>query len=221
MPFPEEIIADRVLVPGPAGAPVPADYNEMRNRITALEAKVNPPSQIIINARQFGPLSFLGGYDALTSIAMVANRLYAVPFYVASNASFTNPGFEVTVAGAAGTVVRMGVYTPDASGYPSSLIPLGDVDASAVGDRLNANTITVPRGLNWLGGAATADISIKGLVASVGMTAPLGHNDRTGANPRSTFYRTPDLAAGFAELPATFGTRTTVAVTPAFWMQAA
>jgi hypothetical protein len=68
---------------------------------------------------------YFPGPSGATTVAVVANRLYATPFFSFQRQTFTRLGIEITTA--AGTNGRLGIYKW-ANGVPSSLV----LDAGAI-----------------------------------------------------------------------------------------
>jgi hypothetical protein len=133
---------------------------------------------------------------------MVASTEYATPFYLAANGTLTRLGAEVTVAGAASTVIRLGLRA-DNNGQPGTLL----LDAGTVaGDAVSASGVEIT-GLNlaltpgryWLtataqGGTPTVransgdvwPVSAPTLASAVGAAASAGYTTAatvTGALP--------------------------------------
>lgn len=221
MPLPDDITTDRTLVPGPSGTVVGGEaIIDHEARIAALEAVALPPASAIISGLYYGPLTTLSGWNGpLVEKLAVADYLYAVPFLCPQNAAFNQVGVEVTTPVAGGTL-RMGIYNVGADGMPSTLRQeFGTVDCTAAGWRSIPITITLPRGLYWIGGARNATIGAHAIDMVAGTTAVLGYVGTAGTTPRSAFFRT--LSPGFTSLPAIFGAVTTVARVDAFQMRAA
>lgn len=70
-------------------------------------------------------LSPMGSASTLT---LVADKLYAIPVDLNDPQTLTAVSLEITSAGSAGSVVRLGVYADDGTGVPGSLI----VDAGTI-----------------------------------------------------------------------------------------
>lgn len=105
------------------------------------------------------PGRFYTPWTASTSSAIpAADTLELLPFYVPAGAMLDRLGVDVTIAGTAGAVVRLGVYTDDGNGRPDALLlDAGTVAATAVGQPLidlSAAPFAFPAaGLFWIGGA--------------------------------------------------------------------
>jgi len=88
--------------------------------------------------------------DMLTA-AVTVDTFDAIPFYVPVTQSFDRIAVGVTVAGATGARVRMGVYANLESIYPGALIlDAGEVAVDVVGERFLPITLTLAPGLYWL-----------------------------------------------------------------------
>ena len=75
------------------------------------------------------------------------------PWTVRRTMQFVRIGAEVTAAGEAGSVVRLGIYADDGTGYPGALV----LDAGTIaGDSATVQEITIAQvltpGLYWIGG---------------------------------------------------------------------
>ncbi len=222
MPNPEtDIVQSRIAVPGPNGGTVTAgDFSGVLTRLAALEALVAPPSEVLVGGRYFGPLSRLSGYNTPTAFTLTANRLYATPLYVAQPTTFNQTRVVVTTA-IAGSTLRLGVYSIASNGVPNTLVAdLGTIDTSVVGERVSPTiSLTLPRGLYWLSGAANADIGVKVVDSPAGMTAVYGHDETSGNSPRAAFSQVTLLTSGFTSLPDTFGNVFTSYIIPVFWVR--
>lgn len=72
----------------------------------------------------------------MSTAALVANRLYFIPFVIYESTTFTKIGVSVTTL-AASTGIRLGIYNYNNTyGYPGSLIlDAGTIDSSTTGDK--------------------------------------------------------------------------------------
>lgn len=86
--------------------------------------------------------------DLSIAVAFVQDTLYAAPFPVGSNVTFTSIAAIVTANGAAGCVLRLGIYNSDSTGLPSSLVlDAGTVVATGLGAGNNLQTIVISQAL--------------------------------------------------------------------------
>jgi hypothetical protein len=100
---------------------------------------------------------------AATSVtgAMITGTIYFIPIYAARNATLDRVRFEVTVAGSADLVVRLGLYAYDlATGRPGALLAtLGSVSNPGVG----VHDVTINQALTvggyYIGALATGTSS--------------------------------------------------------------
>lgn len=217
--IPDDIIRDRVLTRGPAGPVVGGEaITDILTRLAALEGLAIPVTRGIVSGYYYGPLTTLSGYTD-SGIYVVANALVASPFVNPATATFNQIGVEVVSAAGTGGTIRLGIYGIGADGLPANLITeLGTVDTTATGYRPSpAISLTLPRGLYWIAGAANQLVSIKH-VNGTGMTAVLGQAGTTGHQPTSAVSRT--LTSGFSSLPATFGAPSASIWVPAFQLRA-
>lgn len=76
------------------------------------------------------------------------------PFTAREQITIDRIGAEVTVAGSAGAVLRLGIYNDNGNGYPNKLVlDAGTIDATIVGPQeITINTV-LPAGLYWIGAA--------------------------------------------------------------------
>jgi len=98
-------------------------------------------------------------FGTSTTSSSAANRLYLTPMYLPAPRNVDRIGINVTLAGAAGSVARLGVYNSDpTTGLPSTvLVDGGTVAISATGAAQVTVSATL-HGLVWLActsGAAT------------------------------------------------------------------
>lgn len=89
------------------------------------------------------------GFDTGTAAATV-NTLDMIPFYVAAPLTYDRIAISVTAAGAAGTLVRLGLYADTGAVYPGSLVvDAGEVGVAVTGTRELPINITLAPGLYW------------------------------------------------------------------------
>ena len=89
--------------------------------------------------------------NARSTFALTLDKLYLIPLDTPASASFDRIGVEVTTAGAAGALLRLGVYTANSGGLPTTLLSdFGTVDSATTGNK----ELTVSRALSdttaWL-----------------------------------------------------------------------
>lgn len=122
-----------------------------------------PPGLAEMAARSTGYLSlragtWVGGHvtnATSSSLAVTANRLYLVPFYLPAARGIQGLGVQVSTAGAAGTSVRLGVYRPDpANDYEpgARLLDWGTINTDSTGVRQVTATATLAAGLWYVAG---------------------------------------------------------------------
>jgi hypothetical protein len=129
----------------------------------------------------------LTGPFAILTAAQAIGTLIAIPFIVGFRATLDQLNFNVTVAGGAGSVARVGIYrsTSRVNVYPSSLVvDAGQVDTNAIGYKANAAVATLRPGLYWaayLAGVAAPTVHIVANSAANPHASPL--LGWTAANP--------------------------------------
>jgi len=104
-----------------------------------------------------------------TASAIVADKLYFVPFWVRASYSFSAVRIEQTGAGTTGNV-RLGVYAVGSSGYPSALQQdCGTVACPAsTGTRTVTTTIALTPGRFWLAAVFDAAVNVNVMQTSTG-----------------------------------------------------
>ena len=86
-----------------------------------------------------------------TTAPLEANRIRAIPFFVARNMTIDRIAIQVTGAGGGGKVCRLGIYNNGTNNYPGTLVlDAGTVaiDATAVVAATISESLT--KGLYWL-----------------------------------------------------------------------
>lgn len=135
------------------------------------------------------------------TVATVNGTGTAAPFWVSAPSKFDRIGAQVTVAGTAGTVVRLGIYADNGNGTPGALVlDAGTIAGDAVASAEIVISPTLSAGLYWLvavsqGGTPTMTCMSGSNEFGAGSTLAVA----TGTAPRSGFTFT---AAG--ALPSTF-----------------
>lgn len=101
------------------------------------------------------------GSNAQTTLAMTADELRAAVAWFPEGYTLTKLGLEVTVAGGASSVVRLGVYKTGSDGNPGDLlVDGGTIDASTTGTKEVTISQVIPTsGWYWVCAAAQADAS--------------------------------------------------------------
>jgi hypothetical protein len=186
---------------GPGNPVFAAHMNEVQQAIEELAAKIGPS---FVAGNRYGADTVVpgGGFTTDAGAAIVANRLYAVPFWTGpAGCMFTNLNINITVA-AAGNV-RMGIYdsltTPPF--YPGALL----LDASTLahtGTGVKTSDITdtlytgsYPSRLLWL----AAVFSTVPTVRQWNQSSPIVPLD-SGGSVQGGIY----MDHTFGALPATF-----------------
>lgn len=153
-----------------------------------------------ITANVWYPLKQTGKI-ANTSEALVANRLYFVPFFVVRAFRVTQLGVKIEATG--GTKIRLGVYSNQTSGNDrpyERLIQTGNLSTSPTGIKSASISFNLEPGvLYWYGIASDGNPLVKAedIIYAGSM---LGWQD-TENTMISALYQ--NLSAGWSELPAT------------------
>ncbi len=123
-----------------------------------------------VSGRYYQPEHFV---NALGTLAITANRLYAVPFRVRATAPFDRLGIRVTTS-IDGAKVRTGLFK-DLSGNPASLL-LDAGEATLSGTGAQDASMTIAQVLNyptWVWLAVVSDSAITLTAASTSNVLPL------------------------------------------------
>lgn len=153
---------------------------------------------------------------ALSTRQETEARVVMVPFVVDESATFDRVAVEVTAAGTAGAVVRLGIYGADADSMPGSLlVDAGTVDATTTGLKEAIISQAVTSGLYYLAavvqGAATTrptwrsvtgdsllPLHTSGVTLTSNSINGISQSSVTGALPATA---TPDAGPGFGVSP--------------------
>jgi hypothetical protein len=86
-----------------------------------------------IEGNLYTPAStFSYGHVANTTLNPVVNRLYYAPILLPQPVAVSEISLQVSAAGSAGSVVRLGIYLPGANGLPSALlVDAGTIDGTS------------------------------------------------------------------------------------------
>ena len=132
-------------------------------------------------------MTYLANCTALSTLALTANRLYAVPFLVCGTHTYVRIGINVTtlLAGSA----RLGIYAnQDGQVYPGSLIlDAGEVSLGTTGLKEIVINQQLAPGLYWLALIASSAATIRaGVIA--GVMPILGLDAAFGTAPGNSWY---------------------------------
>ena len=160
------------------------------------------------------------GAATVGTLSLTQNRSFATGIYVPSGGSIDRVAVEVTTAGGAGSVFRMGLYS-DSNGAPGALISdEGTVDSATTGFKEDTVAWTdLTGGLYWI--VTAAQVGTAPTVRSV--TTPTA----TAAPYRSTsLTNTPDSWCVYGAnitgaMPASFGAITAHLLGPMVIVRAA
>lgn len=138
------------------------------------------------------------------------NELKVSPWWVPEAATWDRVGHENKTAGGAGSVMRIGIYRDNGSGYPSTLYweSPSTLDSTATGMLTHTVSLAIPAGLYWVGAVAQVaapgwemmsnfNPSVNTQDPAVGSaSAGYSHSNVTGALPAtftSTFFSTSNV----------------------------
>ena len=144
-------------------------------------------------------LTSLANATALTTGAITANRLYAIPFLVSGTHTYTKIGIYVGTLSAGN--VRLGIYNNlDGDVYPGALLlDAGVVDVGSTGLKEVVISLQLQPGLYWLalGGSSTPTLRA---IAVAGAMPILGLDNAFNTTPGIGWY----VAFTYAALPNPF-----------------
>lgn len=129
--------------------------------------------------QHIGSTNYSGWYGSFiacsnpTIVSTLKDLLIVTPFILSSTKTIDEIVCEVTVAGTAGSVIRMGIYSDNGNVFPGALL----IDAGTVaGDTVAVKTIVINQvmqpGLYWLAffHNSFANITVRALSATAGVT---------------------------------------------------
>lgn len=132
------------------------------NKLTGVPTATDPSDAVPLSQMGLGATlgrfrsgfySIIGNQTSTSNTLGVGSlRMYA--FIVPTAVTFTAIGAEVTVAGDAGSKVRLGIYADDGNGLPSArVLDAGTIAGDTVGVQEVACNATLTPGIYWIGGA--------------------------------------------------------------------
>lgn len=144
------------------------------------------------------PNSLIFGTQA--TVALTANRLYAMPFYVAKTRTFTEVAINVATA-VASSRARAAIYDLTVDGLPNALLlDAAEFDTASTGEKTGAISLTLTGGRIYFASLhSDGAIGVTGLSSAV--TSVLGRATPSGTQ-RNVAYRN----VAYAAAPASFGT---------------
>jgi hypothetical protein len=107
------------------------------------------------------------------TLVMVENKLYAIPIEFPRAVTIAAIGVEITVVGAASSVIRLGIYDDEAGVPTSLLVDAGTINgtvlfSSTPGQVTGLSTVCGP-GRVWLAAVSQAQASTQPTVKAIGM----------------------------------------------------
>lgn len=113
--------------------------------------------------------------------AATLNQLRAYPYPISSPTTIDALVVEVTVAGGAGAVTRLGIYSDNGSTYPGALLAeAGTADTTGTGVKPVALARTLQPGLYWLAGVNQVAAATIRCLGGGGGSPLVGGNDIAG-----------------------------------------
>ena len=150
--------------------------------------------RVITSSMYYGPANHTPG-----TVNATQSTLYAIPLWLPGPTPITSIECQVTTAGAAGTVVRMGAYAPSTvNDRPTALLlDAGTIAADSTGVKAIPVTATLPAGLVWLTACCQGGTASFTSVGAGSLTPVVGWSFAAGMNA----YIAPSVTDA---LPATF-----------------
>jgi len=116
--------------------------------VTGVRRDATAPSPPWQSGRYYTPIWGSTGTQLLTS-----NQLRLACFYVPNQVTLSRIGAEITLAGEAGAVLRLGIYADDGTGQPGALVvDAGTVPADVAAVVETVINVTLNPGFYWVGG---------------------------------------------------------------------
>lgn len=142
-------------------------------------------------AQKFTTAKWYAALGGRSTISHNLNRMTYMPIWLPASSSVDRLGVEVTTVGAAGSVIRVGMYDDDGGGRPGALlVDAGTVDATTTGAKeLTVTQDLASGGVYWL--AAVAQVATATLRSATGPLLPVGTDTlaaATAATPPVGFY---------------------------------
>jgi hypothetical protein len=136
--------------------------------------------------------------NALTTLTLSTNTLYAIPILLPELHTATSINIEVTTQ-SAGNNLRMGIYA-DLSGVPDTLLlDAGTVSLTGTGNKAITISQSMPMNWYWLALVANGAAAVRALSQTNAMPM-LGFSSGTD----TTFHVGWSVAFTYAALPSTF-----------------
>lgn len=208
------------------------NLNQMPERVVILNEKgekVSNKTDAELNSRYAPQQRWATGYyylpgDVRDTLVPTLNQMYAVPMEVWS-AALDRIFVEVTSAGTAGSVVRLGVYTPNATtGLPDALlVDAGTIDGTSATaqEKTIALSSLVPGQIVWVAAVAqVAAPTVRALSATNGhpMVGATTMSSTIGASVKGAYYTAATVSGA---LPSTFPVAGSVVKPPMIGLRAA
>jgi hypothetical protein len=161
---------------------------------------------------------YIGPVGAFRStFQMAASVEYAMPIWIVGHGTLDRLGVEVTIAGTAGTLIRLGIRGDDGSTRPGSvLLDAGTVagDAITAGVELTVSLAVTP-GLHWFTATAqSTGATLPTLRAESGDLAPISLGSLTGSLSGSARVAYTTSATVTGALPGTYPISSTTGAAP-------
>lgn len=172
---------------------------------TNLILQNDPYDGDISSYRKTGTTSYEAWYSSLTSNSLSTNnttqirdvlRLY--PIIISKTTTFTKIGVKITVAGTAGSVMRLGIYR-SSNNIPTDLVvDAGTVASDSTGLLSISVNVTLTAGLYFLAQNNNSAANITAVIATAaGVISPLGHSTTNSTSSYITYFTVAETYAPF------------------------
>lgn len=137
-------------------------------------AEVTPPLR---SGQYFLPAS---QHNSTPSATLGVGNLRLVPWVVRRTTTLATIGAQITVAGEAGSKVRLTIYADDGTGRPGALvIDAGQLDGTVVGSAELAASVVLAPAVYWLGAVVQSVVTTQPTLITITgwlppITLPLG-----------------------------------------------
>lgn len=132
--------------------------------------------------------AYLQPQHATSTQATTLNQARLTPMVIPKARTITELAMEVTTGGAAGAVVRAGIYDSDSNGRPGALLAdLGTQVSTGVGIITFPANLTLPPGLIWIAGVS--QVAVCTLRSVVGSSRFITNTTLAASSDRASFLR--------------------------------
>ncbi len=172
-------------------------YSGQRSQIKKTDSLFSPIEKFLNGSSNRYYSSPCNG-SAISTAAIAANTLYAMPFIAEKEISINSIAMKVTTLGGASNI-RFGIYS-SLNLYPNSLIvDSGSIPGTTIGIKSTVVNLTLPQGIYWLVCVCSATAPVVSGFTAAGLNSIMGLDNTLAA--LGLGY---GVAFTFAALPASF-----------------